>query len=171
MRRLGRIMGAIEDGLLITLLTLMITLAGSQIIARNFFDSGFAWGDPMLRVMVLWVGLLGAMAATRDEHHISIDVISRFLKPQHRRYTATINALFTAIVCALITWHAVGFVYLEWQDGMHVFGVVPSWLAELIIPVGFGVIAIRSAITAYFELFLRDHSKTHRKGRREEPAP
>jgi TRAP-type C4-dicarboxylate transport system permease small subunit len=143
------------------MLSLMIALAGSQIIARNFFESGFAWGDPMLRVMVLWVGLLGAMAATRDEHHISIDVISRFLKPEYRRFTATINSLFTAIVCAVISWYAAGFVYLEWQGGVIVFSIVPAWLSELIIPIGFGVIAIRSLVTAYFEFFQRHH-KAHR---------
>jgi len=163
MRRLSRFMGTIEDGLLVLLLGMMITLAGSQIIARNFFDSGFSWGDPMLRVMVLWVGLFGAMAATRDEHHISIDVVSRFLAPKYRRITASINALFTAIVCAIISWHAAGFVYMEWQDGMMVFDPVPAWLAELIIPIGFAVIAIRSLATAYFEFFMRHHSTEHKK--------
>jgi len=158
MRRIGRIVGIIEDGLLVLMLSLMITLAGSQIIARNFFDSGFAWGDPMLRVMVLWVGLLGAMAATRDEHHISIDVISRFLTPQYRRYTNTINALFTAIVCAIISWYAAGFVYMAWQDGSMVFSKVPAWLSELIIPIGFGVIALRSLASAYLEFLNKSHN-------------
>ena len=167
MRRLSRFMGNIEDGLLVLLLGMMITLAGSQIIARNFFDSGFSWGDPMLRVMVLWVGLFGAMAATRDEHHISIDVVSRFLTPKYRRLTATINALFTAIVCAIISWHAAGFVYMEWQDGMMVFDPVPAWLAELIIPIGFSVIAIRSLATAYVTYFTRDYAKEHQRGQRE----
>ena len=166
MRRLGHIIAVIEDGLLVTMLALMITLAGSQIVARNFFDSGFAWGDPMLRVMVLWVGLLGAMAATRDERHISIDVISRFLKPQYLRFTTTINALFTAIVSALISWHAIGFVYMEWQDGIRVFDAVPAWAAELIIPIGFGIIAIRSLIAAYYQFVMRDHSHKHIKGHR-----
>lgn len=167
MRRLSRFIGAIEDGLLVLLLGMMITLAGSQIVARNLFDSGFSWGDPMLRVMVLWIGLLGAMAATRDERHISIDMVSRFLAPKYLRFTASINALFTAIVCAIISWHAAGFVYMEWQDGMMVFDPVPAWLAELIIPIGFAVIAIRSLAAAFFELFIRHHSADHKRGKRE----
>lgn len=166
MRRLSRLMGKIEDALLVLLLGMMITLAGSQIVARNLFESGFSWGDPMLRVMVLWVGLFGAMAATRDEHHISVDVVSRFLAPKYRRITATINALFTAIVCAIIGWHAAAFVYLEWQDGMMVFDPVPAWLAELIIPLSFAVIAIRSMATAYFEFFMRHRSSEHKRDQR-----
>ncbi len=168
MRRLSRLMGAIEDGLLVLLLGLMITLAGSQIVARNFFDSGFAWGDPMLRVLVLWVGLFGAMAATRDEQHISIEVISRFLSPKYQRFTTTLNSLFTAIVCAVISWYAARFVYMEWQDGMMVFDPVPAWLAELIIPIGFGVIAIRTLATAYYKFFMRDNTKAPTRGQRKE---
>lgn len=167
MRRFGHIMAVIEDGLLVLMLSLMIILAGSQIVARNFFDSGFAWGDPSLRVMVLWVGLLGAMAATRDEHHISIDVVSRFLKPEYLRYTTTISALFTAIVCGVISWYSAGFVYMEWQDEMTVFGKVPAWLTEIIIPFGFGTIAIRSLATAYYEFFKRNHVARYRGQRGE----
>ncbi len=167
MKRLGRYMGIIEDGLLVLLLGMMITLAGGQIVARNLFEGGISWGDPMLRVMVLWVGLLGAMAATRDEHHISIDVVSRFLKPKYRRISATINALFTAIVCAIISWYAAAFVYMEWQDGMIVFGPVPAWLAELIIPIGFGIIAIRSLATAYAAYFISDDTNEPKVGPQE----
>jgi TRAP-type C4-dicarboxylate transport system permease small subunit len=48
-----------EDALLVVLLSTMIVLAGTQIILRNFLDSGFVWIDPLLRVLVLWLGLLG----------------------------------------------------------------------------------------------------------------
>ena len=54
-----------EDALLVILLTAMIVLACTQILLRNFFDSGIVWIDPLLRVMVLWLGLVGATVATR----------------------------------------------------------------------------------------------------------
>ncbi len=151
-------MAIIEDGLLVLMLSIMIMLAGGQIIARNFFDSGFAWGEPTLRVLVLWVALLGAMAATRDEHHISIDILSRLLKPQYLRYTTSISTLFTAAVCGLITWYSARFVYMEWQDGGLLFGTVPAWLSEIIIPFGFAMITIRSLTTTYYQLFRRSHT-------------
>ena len=42
-----------EDALRAFLLTAMILLAGTQILMRNLFDSGFVWIDPLLRVLVL----------------------------------------------------------------------------------------------------------------------
>ena len=65
---LQRCQGAIhrvEDFVLALLLSAMILLASAQIFLRNLFDSSLSWGDPMLRILVLWVGLLGALAASR----------------------------------------------------------------------------------------------------------
>ena len=80
LERLGGMLAAIEDGLLVLLLAAMIGLAGTQILLRNVLDTGLGWGDPLLRVTVMWIGLLGAMAASRDDNHITIDLVSRILK-------------------------------------------------------------------------------------------
>jgi TRAP-type C4-dicarboxylate transport system permease small subunit len=68
-----------EDGLIAFLVLLLVVLAGAQIVLRNFFDSGLPWADPVLRALVLWTGLLGALAAVREDKHISLDVLSRLL--------------------------------------------------------------------------------------------
>ena len=69
-----------EDALLVILLSAMIALAGTQILLRNLLDTGFVWIDPMLRVLVLWLGLIGATVATRNDKHIQIDVLTRFFE-------------------------------------------------------------------------------------------
>ena len=66
-----------EDALLVLLLSAMIALASTQILLRNLFDSGFVWIDPLLRVLVLWLGLIGATVATRNNRHIRIDLLSK----------------------------------------------------------------------------------------------
>lgn len=146
LQQAGHWLALLEDGLLVLMLALMIILAGGQIVLRNLFDSGIAWSDPLLRVLVLWVGLLGAMAATRDDNHIRIDLLTRFLKPRHKPMARTVTALFTALVCGLIAWHGAGLVALEYQDGVRLFAAFPAWLAELIIPIGFAVMALRNAL-------------------------
>jgi len=88
----------LEDGLLVLLLVSMIVIASVQILLRNVFDAGFSWGDPLLRIMVLWVGLLGAMIATRNNNHISIDVLSRYLSKRSQRITGVISDGFTLCI-------------------------------------------------------------------------
>lgn len=134
---------AVEDSLLVILLVTMIGLAGVQIGLRNIWDTGMAWGDPLLRVMVLWVGLLGAMAATRDDNHITIDVLSRFLPQRASIASRLVTDLFTAAVCSLFAYHGARFVLMDKAAGTLAFGMVPAWACELVIPFGFGIIAVR----------------------------
>lgn len=141
--KLNQTTGFIEDLLLILILAGMILLAGSQILLRNYWDAGLAWGDPLLRVAVLWVGLLGAMAATRDNNHIKIDILYRFLPGKAKHISRVVTDLFTASVCAIIAYYATQLVIMEKQDGVMAFSNVPSWVCELIIPFGFGIMALR----------------------------
>jgi len=146
--RLHQLALRLEDGLLVLMLTAMILLAGIQIVLRNLWDSGLAWGDPSLRVLVLWITMLGAMAATRDQHHIRIDLLPRFLPPRGRSAAQRITDLFAALVCGLLAWHSGRFVWLEYQDGIVLFGAIPAWVCELAMPLGFGLMALRFALRA-----------------------
>lgn len=155
--QLARWVARLEDILLALLLLVMICMAGGQILLRNLFDSGIVWADPLLRVLVLWLGMFGAMAATRGDNHIRIDILSRFLPEHYKAITHVVTSLFTLLVCAVIAWNAVRFVYLEWQEGILLFALVPAWLCEFIIPIGFGMIAFR-----YLMFTLRDLSNLFR---------
>jgi len=131
------------------LLVATILLASSQIFLRNFLGTGISWADPLLRLLVLWLSLMGAMAATRDNNHIRIDLLSRYLPSTFKRLSQKVTDLFAAIVCILLAWHSARFVYLEWQDASVLFSSVPAWLGELIMPFGFAVMALRFALSVF----------------------
>ena len=139
-------MQRLEDGILVTLLLVMILLAVLQIFLRNLFDSGIVWADPLVRVLVLWIGLVGAMAASRTDNHISIDVVSRFLPPGVQKITKLLVYLFTAGIAALMAWHGFRFVLMEKADNLMAFASVPAWVCESIIPFAFCVISLRYLI-------------------------
>ncbi len=142
-KRLGTMTFWLENSLMVLLLTAMIVLAAGQILLRNVWDIGLAWNDPLLRILVLWVGLLGAMAASRQREHISIDVLSHFLSPVWKRMAQLVTDLFSAAICGLISYHAARFVLMEKEEGMIAFGDIPAWWCEIIIPIAFGVMALR----------------------------
>ncbi len=145
---INRTITFVENCLLALSLFVMIALASAQIIMRNVWDSGLSWGDPTLSILVLWVGMLGAMVATREQNHISIDVLSRFLPPHYKGLNQIVLDLFTAAVCGLLAYHSYRFVVMEFEDGTTAFGTVPAWLCEAIIPFGFGLIALRCGFTS-----------------------
>ncbi|MDG1704071.1 MAG: TRAP transporter small permease [Pseudomonadales bacterium] len=133
----------LEDGILVSLLILMIGMAAGQVVLRNFFDSGLYWSDSLVRVAVLWVALVGAMVASRDDSHIRIDLVSRLVSPAYKHWVERLTRLFTFIVLCLFTWGSGNFVYYEYVDEAIAFGDVPAWMLEVIMPVGGGVMAVR----------------------------
>ena len=97
----------LEDAILVCILTAMLVLAGVQILARNFFQAGILWADILVRVMVLWVGLVGAMVAARRNQHISIDIVSRLLPQGVKKPVTAVLNLFAAVVCGIVAYFTV----------------------------------------------------------------
>ena len=151
-----RLISRIEDGILVTLLTGLILVAATQIFLRNVFDMGLAWGDPLLRVLVLWVALMGAVAASRDDKHININVLLRFMAGRSQAIAQIIISLFTTMISAIVAYHAARFVYLDYEAGTKAFSSVPVWIVDLILPIGFGLISLSyllSSLANFKKLF------------------
>ena len=138
-----------EDSLLALLLGTLVVLAPMQIVLRNFFDAGWVWADPFLRVLVLWIALLGALAASRQNKQISVDVFSNFLSLRAKATVGVVTDLFTTFVCSVVAYHSWLFVSGEREFGSKAFGDVPAWLCQAVIPFAFAMIAVRHFGHAY----------------------
>ena len=143
MRRLLTWVHRLEDGLIVLVVLMMVVLAVAQIVLRNVAGTGLVWADPLLRNAVLWIGLLGAMIASRKDEHIRIDLAGSFLPERLRPWLTGVVDLFTAGVCLLTAWYGLDFVIDEREFGGSGFAGIPSWLLQAVIPLGFAVIALR----------------------------
>lgn len=138
--RLGR---AVETTALASVLCAMILLGAAQILLRNLLGTGFPWADETLRLLVLWVAMLGAVAASRENRHIRIDVITRFL-PRHPQLVIGIFLdLLTAVISAMIAWYSWLFVREAYEFGDEVLNGLPAWPFQAILPVAFALVAYR----------------------------
>jgi len=142
-----------EDAVLVIILTALILLAASQIVMRNFFNFGFIWADEMLRMLVLWIAVAGAVAASRTDKHINIAILDRFLPDKIKLLVKITVHIFTAAVCGVVTWYSVQFVQMSHEFGDILMGSVPAWLPQLILPVGFGLICYRYSLFVIQEIF------------------
>lgn len=157
--KLLKLINGFEDSLLVVILSSMIVFAVYQIIARNLFGVGVVWIDPLLRTLVLWVGLSGAVVATRTDNHIRIDVLVKYFPKHILKVIERIVYLFTLSICLLVAWHAARFVISEYEYGTIAFSGVPAWLTASIIPVSFLLIAVRYAllfISSFEQKILQD---------------
>ncbi len=141
-----RFINSLEDSLLVIILSSMIVLAVYQIVSRNLFSEGVVWIDPLLRTLVLWVGLTGAIVATRTDKHIKIDIFAKYLPEQLRPFIQRGVYFITMLICLLISWHAARFVISEYEYGTIAFSGVPAWSTAIIIPISFFLIAARYSL-------------------------
>ncbi len=158
-----RLMRSLESGLLVLVLAVMILASFSQIVLRNIFDSGLVWIGPMLRHLVLWIALLGAMLASRTANHLAVDVVNHFLSGRLKSTVKALTCAFTSAVCLALTWASALFLRDEMDYGMEAFAGIDSWILELILPIGFGVIGVR------YLIFTLGHSRAVVTGRGYEP--
>jgi C4-dicarboxylate transporter DctQ subunit len=138
-----------ETYLLAALLTALLLLSVAQILLRVFFDTGFLWFEPASRQGVLWLALLGALSATREKKHISIDALPRFLPEKARKIVWTLTQMAAATITAGLTWYGWGMVQLEREAPGAFVGDIPSWWPMCIFVVGFGLISLRFVFAAF----------------------
>lgn len=148
LKRAERIGCALENLLLAIILFSMIGLAAWQVVLRNVVGTGIGWADEALRLMVLWAAIVGAVAASRDNVHLRIDLLSRFLSRTGRMATAVFVDLFTVGVAGVLAWYSWEFVAESREFGDQIFGELPVWPFQAVLPAGFVLIAYRYLIAA-----------------------
>lgn len=148
LKSIDRALNRAEEAVLITLLSVMIVMAFLQVVLRNLFSSGIQWADILLRHILLWLGFLGAAIATSEHRHINIDALRRFLSPRVRTVVDSITDLFASMICFLLAKASWTFVQGEITDRRMILDGIPSWCAEIIIPIGFGLLAVHFVLRA-----------------------
>jgi TRAP-type C4-dicarboxylate transport system permease small subunit len=135
-----------ENALLIVMLAAMVLLAAAQILMRNFLGTSIQDADQLLRLLVLWVAFLGAIAASREGKHIHVDAIARWLPGRVNAGVVALTDLFTCCVCMALAWQSLRFMQSARESAEMAFGSLPVWVAGVILPLAFTLIALRYAL-------------------------
>ena len=151
MSHLLSVLRRIEDWLLAILVLLLVVLAGGQIALRDLFHTGIFWADPLMRQLVLWTGMLGALAAVRDEKHIALDVLQRFLSPLAQKIARMLTFGFAAAICAALAWYSYVMLSVDYASATpsSAFASLPAWIPETILPSAFVLMALRFVLRAF----------------------
>ena len=158
LEKIGRVA---EDAALVVLLGPMVTLTVAQIVLRQFFDGAIAGSDELIRLLVLWLAMVGSIAAARDNRHIRIDALSHVLPDKLVTLIRVVVDLFAAVVCAVIAWQAWRYLQIEVEYEMTVLGDFPAWIAHSVVPAAFLLISYRFLVSVAAQIYaaLRGESR------------
>lgn len=144
--KLKQLLIAVEKFLAASSLLLLLIFAVVQVVARNFFDTGFPELDIISRHLVLFIIFAGAALISEHNKHIKIDIVAVFLNPQQQQKLIRPLLFLSALVCAVFTWYAIRF----WRDEWTYAPANEQWslYLALIIPLGFFMLGLHLLLLA-----------------------
>ena len=142
----------IETIFLVISLVVMVMLAFLQVVLRNVFSSGILWADTFLRYLVVWVGFIGAAIATKEERHISMEVLTKFVSPLYQNIISLVTSLVAAVVCYFLFKAATQFLEVGLPADVKVFGNIPLSYFMVIIPIGYLLMIFHFTVRALIKV-------------------
>lgn len=124
-------------------LLLMGILPALELGLRTFFSLGIPGSIGYVQHLTLWVGFLGAVVATSRGRHLSISVGVMLLSERWQTFASMLVVGVSIAVSSGLFWAGFQFVSTEFDAPTRLGGWLPIWIAELILPLAFGIIAIQ----------------------------
>jgi C4-dicarboxylate transporter DctM subunit len=132
-----------ENAVSIAILCAMALLPILEIVGRWLWRTGVPGSTMLVQHGTLWIGFLGGAIAARDGRLLSIGAVTGWFPEAFRKPASVFSASVSASVSLLLAYAGVILVRIEWADGRHLLPLLPVWLAEAAIPLGFALVAWR----------------------------
>jgi tripartite ATP-independent transporter DctM subunit len=133
----------IEDLVATLSLAAMMLLPLIEILVRRAFGVGVPGSGPIVQHLTLWVGFLGAAIAAREGKLLALASASLIPDGSFRRGMEAFAAAVAAAVSVILAWGGFELVNVERQAGTTLGAGIPTWVAQLVLPVGFALIGVR----------------------------
>ena len=140
LRKADNLLGTLEQALLFTVLAAVALTGTAQAISNKFFHHSFPWSFLVIRDGVFAIAMIGAAFASHQERQLSMDLVSRRLRPRNRLFLRVGLGIATILVVVLFFrggWHLTARTMDEQSPGF-----IPEWLVAMMIPLGAGLIIV-----------------------------
>ncbi|MCF7886265.1 MAG: TRAP transporter small permease [Candidatus Marinimicrobia bacterium] len=140
--KIKQIIDIMITGLAILLMSTIVLFTFAQVVLRNFLSIHLTELENIVRSEVLWIAFIGAVLTSLRGRHISIDILPRYLKGRAKKILAIVLDLSAMTICLILAWYSTKFIQLEISLGTTVGLNIPAWIPELILPIGFILLAL-----------------------------
>jgi len=123
----------------------MALLVASELAVRQVGGTGVPGALPVLQHLTLWLGFLGAAYAAREGKLLAIASSGLFPAGAWREAAAIFAGIVGSAVSVLLARASAEMVRLDREAGGEVALGIPIWVAELVLPLAFSILALRLA--------------------------
>lgn len=136
------------------MLFMMLLLMCAEIGMRLFFNSSTQISEEYSGYLFTWITLGGFLYAQRAERFLRVDVVRKLIRPRVRAGMDSFAA-FAGVALSVILLYATGETFsssLTFHSTSMQYSETPLYLPQVIMPIGFGLLAIAFLHTAVTEL-------------------
>lgn len=133
----------VETAVLVGALAVMTLLPVAEVVMRTGFDLGVAGMTVIVQHLVLVVGMVGGAIAARDGRLLTLSTLTTFLKGRWKQVAQVVSQGVAAGISVFLAIGSLQFVVSTRQLGKTLVFDLPTWTVQLVIPVGFALIAYR----------------------------
>lgn len=117
----------------------------AEIASRKFLGATIPGSSAYASVLTLWLGMLGAAIAAREGKLLTLATGEFLPKGRVSDVAHVIAGAVGAMISTILMMGAIVIVQSDRLAGDMIAERAPKWIADLALPVGFGLIAIRLA--------------------------
>jgi C4-dicarboxylate transporter, DctM subunit len=123
----------------------LMVLPLAQISARRFLHAAIPGEAAIVSTLTLWLGMLGAAIAAREGKLLTLATGEFLPKGRVGEMAHVFAGAIGAMVATILAMGAVALVKSDRLAGDMLTPQIPVWVADLALPIGFALIAIRLA--------------------------
>jgi len=131
---------------------LLFLLAGCmlsyEVAARYLFVAPTIWAAELSQLCLIWGTLLAMPWLLAANRHIAVDVLTERLTETGRRLCRVLAMIAIGCFSAIVAWKGSGIFYDSFARGRTTGSMLdlPTWIAELAVPVGFTLLFVQVLI-------------------------
>ena len=138
-----------EDSLAIVIFSAMTLLPFLESISRVLNINSIPASQILVQHFTLWIGLLGAVLAARQNKLLALTRDPLFQREKEIHFGRWLAKVTTFLVLVSLTWGSWELVKVEMQYPIDIAPNIPRWFAQIIMPLGFGLMAIQIYLNSY----------------------
>jgi len=144
-----------EDTLSIVIFLAMTILPFFESLSRALNINSVPASQILVQHCTLWIGLLGAVLAARQNKLLALTRDPLFKREKEVHLGRWLAKVTTFVVLISLTWGSWELVKVEMQYPIDIAPNIPRWFAQIIMPLGFGLMAIQIYLNSYEKLLHR----------------
>ena len=134
---------AFENGIATLAMLAMVALPLLEIAVRRLFGVGVPASGPIVQHLTLWVGFLGAAIAAREGKLLALATGTVIPPGPPRRIADIVAAAVASWASLVLAWGGIQMVAAEREAQTTIGGGIPTWVAQIVLPVALALIALR----------------------------